>query len=745
MNGRFFRDRQSRFQSEQLVKCLFSRKALQKEKFLSKVSQIKFITSAKVADELALIHEQYQCPQNSYPPFIAFCDAVPWNRRLISWTTVSLLPDWAQPIDVTKFNNLGIAYSGPDYIKVLNHLQNIVNSPCLESVDGERLKKITKLIYKFLSGTMECCGHNPDDRCTEVCLDIGRRLKGNSCIFLQEGKTFVKAEQLVFRISESYPLQPFLYPVPIEFGELQHFLKRLGATVKPTPLQVAHVLTSIREQIGEGTLSSDLDNKVRFAMRLIFNLLEKGKNVDGIDVLYLPNESQQLLKSSEMIYEVSPRYTDIRNSLQSQILLRFTECGLKKPPDCYINALPEHLTPVKFTDIIQERIALESKLSICPEARGGVICKFQEQFQNLIRSDEFQDGLKRLLVHDQQKPQDFEQRIKKLQTEVEIKCAGFDCIKVHVIRRDADDVFMNLEESCYAVQGKGKWQLYMQHKLKGDGGLTFTATCVNQILGDCIQKEKGLIAMLHCSLPSEISKALDKLGITCSTSKSADDIPDSDDEMLLDSGSDDDGHGSKSHVEANGERLGTGRGKKRSAKSHGGYSIGPSSRGGRRGRTGEDSRTEDHTEDEKFFEKEPGEAKRWLRQSESDLGGARWLLRCGTPYNAIACFQSHQVVEKCLKALLFHHCGISGKLLRSHDVEDLAIKFTEETGLMDEIAMESVERFSNYYLNTRYPNRHPFDVAPCEAFSDDEAETAVEEASKLFDFADNELNNNENG
>ena len=572
-------NRQSHIQSKELVKCLFSKKALQKGRFLSEISQIKFITSAKVEDELALIHEQYQCPQNHYPPFIAFRDAVPWGDRYKSWTTVAILPDWAQPNDISTFDNLGIAYSGPKYVKVLNHLKKIANPSCLDSVDGELLQEITKSIYKFLSSATQCRCCNPDEECSEVCVDIGNRLRDSSCIFLQEDKTFVKAEQLVFKMSESCSLKPFLYVVPTGFGELQHFLKRLGATTCPTPLQIANVLRSIRELIGDGTLSHDQDKKARFAMRLIFHLLEKGKNFNGIEDLYLPSESQQLFKSSKMICEISPRYTDIKNSFQFFILLRFEACGLKKPADFYINALPKHLTPTKFDNLVEERVAPESKRSICSEARGGALCEFQEQFQNLIRSDEFQEGLKRLLVHHRQNPKEFEQRIKKLQTDVEIKCAGFECIKVRVTFCDANDVFTNLEESCYAVQEKGKWSLYMQHELIDDRGLTFTATCVNKILGDCIQEEKGLIAMLHCSLPSEISNALNKLSITYSTCKSADDFLESDDEMFLGSESDD-GHGSKSHEGVKDGRRGTGRGKKRGTKSHGGYSIGPNSRGG---------------------------------------------------------------------------------------------------------------------------------------------------------------------
>jgi sacsin len=410
-------------------------------------------------------------------------------------------------------------------------------------------------------------------------MDIGIRLENVACIFLQEDDTFVRAEQLVFRLSENSPLKPFLYPVPREFGELEHFLKRLGATEKPTPLQIAYVLTSIQQEVGEETLSSELEEKVKYAMRVLFGLLDKGENADGIDQLYLPSKDKHLVKSCEMVCNVSSRNMDFTGMIQRPILLSFEECGLKKIADDYIDALPEHLRPVKFEEIVREEIDPKCKVSVCPKSRHDSICTFQEQFENLLRSDEFQVGLKRLLVQDCQDPQEFEQRIKKLQTDVKTKCTGYENIKIHVIDRSTKEIIGNLEESCYAVQEEDTWSLYMQHKFKDDKILVSAATYVNKILGNCIHKEKELIAMLNCPFSSEIASVLNKLNITQSISKTADDSTDLDDELMeWDSGDEPvrrgrDGSGGGSH--------GTSRGKGGSASfDDGGYSVGYRGGGG---------------------------------------------------------------------------------------------------------------------------------------------------------------------
>ena len=148
------------------------------------------------------------------------------------------------------------------------------------------------------------------------------------------------------------------------------------------------------------------------------------------------------------------------------------------------------------------------------------------------------------------------------------------------------------------------------------------------------------------------------------------------------------------------------------------------------------SRTRDKIEDDKFYQKCRKEATRWLQQSRSDLESAKWLLKSGSPFNAHACFQSHQVVEKCLKGMLFYSCGISGQLLGSHEVLELADKIREEIGELDEVDLQSVRQVARYYLTTRYPNRQPANVVPANAFIKNEAELAVAAASRVLELAE---------
>jgi sacsin len=496
-------------QSKKLAKCLFAEKCLKKnDSFLSQVSQIKFIVPAKVEEGLISIHNQYL--EKGYPPYMKFNNAVPWKFRFITWTTTPILPIWAQ----SELMNLRIAFTGPAYTNVLNHLENVIASCNLDSVDsGYLYNKVTKPIYQFLWKAMKCSGSSPNNGCSKVCADVGAHLKNVPCIFLQEKKIFVKGEQLVFNQPNNCDLKPFLYPVPRQLGDLEHFLKRLGATEKPTPFQIARVLKCIHDKIGEERITEH-DTQVRCAMYVLFELLYKGESSDGIEELYLPTQEKTLVISCEMVCKVPPCYTKWIRNLERPILLRFEECSLKNDADDYIDVLPKRLRPTKFDDLFREDVAPESKSSRCHEAEDGFICKSQERYEKLLRSDEFQKGLERLLqVEDSQAPKTFEHKIRRLQTGVETKCTGMDNIKINIVSCDTNEVMEKLEKRCYAVQDDKSWTLYIQHELTDSKTLPFLANCVNKILGNCIHKEAGLIAMLGCTDPREISEALFELQI----------------------------------------------------------------------------------------------------------------------------------------------------------------------------------------------------------------------------------------
>ena len=525
--------------SEMLVKCLFSNKeSLRGEDFLSQVSRIKFIVSAKVEEDLAMIHEQYHYPRIGHPLFIEFRNAVPWNFRQLTWTSASLLQDWVQADKVSGLEDLEICRT-PPHTTVVNHLQNLATKFATNGhavSDYVLLHEITTSIYEFLSSRFtKSCRSGLTDKCSNICVDIGVKLRDVPCIFLSENKVFLKAEQLSFHLPKKCDLRPFLYPVPEELIDFKHLLKRLGTPEKIQPLQMATILNAIHAQVGENKLSIELESKVKWAVQLLFKALLKRANADTINELYLPSQSKQLFKSSELIYNVSPRFIDEIEKLQCPILLSVEECKLKKDADVYINALPKQLRPIKFEQLVREDIDPEYKVSICDAAEGSRVCKFQNKFESLFRSDELQEGLKRLMIHSGEDPQQLDNRAKKL-AKIQIKCVGSQSIKLKLILRDSGKVLSHIKDICYAAEEKDTWWLYLQHESHKLGPRV--AGYINKILGDSIKRMDALIAILSSS-PSEISEELDKFQITRSPPEGAADATSSEDDMSSESESED--------------------------------------------------------------------------------------------------------------------------------------------------------------------------------------------------------------
>jgi HEPN domain-containing protein len=119
----------------------------------------------------------------------------------------------------------------------------------------------------------------------------------------------------------------------------------------------------------------------------------------------------------------------------------------------------------------------------------------------------------------------------------------------------------------------------------------------------------------------------------------------------------------------------------------------------------------------------------WLRQAEDDLRAAHLLHDGGQASQA--CFQSQQVGEKALKAVL----AADDRDLRSHSL----------TALLRELGEQPTERWQRQarvldklYAPTRYPDALG-DELPADVFGPEDAEVALEAATALLNWARQEL------
>jgi HEPN domain-containing protein len=104
------------------------------------------------------------------------------------------------------------------------------------------------------------------------------------------------------------------------------------------------------------------------------------------------------------------------------------------------------------------------------------------------------------------------------------------------------------------------------------------------------------------------------------------------------------------------------------------------------------------------------------------------MLREG--FFAQACFMSHQVAEKALKALAYYR---GDRYVTGHSILDL-VSDLESTHPKVSEHRGTASILDTYYVPTRYPNALPGSV-PFEVYGRDQAEKAVAAVAKLVGTA----------
>jgi sacsin len=127
----------------------------------------------------------------------------------------------------------------------------------------------------------------------------------------------------------------------------------------------------------------------------------------------------------------------------------------------------------------------------------------------------------------------------------------------------------------------------------------------------------------------------------------------------------------------------------------------------------------------------PREAKRWIEQAEGDLSTCQWLRTARKPFDAIACFESQQIVEKSLKAALYYECGLANEQLHTHDVYSLATDVNNLKRWKNHEVVSLASGVAKYYLPTRYPNQLSYPMVPHNSF-DGKSEHAIRSAAEVL-------------
>ena len=545
-------DEANRQRSKVLLSYLFTNHHLHDPEILYDLSTIKFIATQKVEDTYLSLYEQHCCTKSSeYPPFVQFSNAVLWKYRSLVWTSTSLLPEW----DVNAFicnqhwhckiediyKHLEVKYPSPEM--VVSHLQNISGVLAERSNKEQKLPQIEILtitmndIYEFLQKATKCPKPEISAECSHTCAMIGNRLASFQCILVPANNpdAVVKGDQLSFRISKDKSLVPFIYQVPWEYGNLQHLLKRLGATESITPLQLVSVFKKMKDRTRDNEMNLEIRAKAHNAMFLLFESLLKetektgGKSpIASVRELFLPSVDKRLIKSNELLCKIPPRHNETIKRLQHRALCLFETCGLERDLESkYLSALPDVLRPKPFQAVVKERLdesCLEKTCQLCNKNNDD--CEFIKKLKVLLKSEQFKNGIIRVLKHQKKSnklsDKDEEVASRLFLNKVEFKC--MEIVFIHLLHVDTDEILegSSTPRKCFVVEdfNNAAWTLYVQH---GEMPSSLVKS-INKIL-DWKIKDDLLLAvagMLDCSLPLEIPGVLNDLDIEVDGGKNED-------------------------------------------------------------------------------------------------------------------------------------------------------------------------------------------------------------------------------
>ena len=123
-------------------------------------------------------------------------------------------------------------------------------------------------------------------------------------------------------------------------------------------------------------------------------------------------------------------------------------------------------------------------------------------------------------------------------------------------------------------------------------------------------------------------------------------------------------------------------------------------------------------------------ARDWFRQAEKDVVSAKALVKAES-YDS-ACFLAQQAGEKAAKALALFR-GYED--VRSHSI----LRICQALAIDGELE-EMGKKLDQYYISSRYPDAFG-EGAPFEYFTEDQANEAVEFATRITKIAGEELGN----
>jgi sacsin len=521
-----------------LVLNLSANECLHALQFLSRISEIRFVRAASMIQFCLDIHPSYTT--SILTCFRGSVVDSPENRALV-WTSASLIPSSAvRYLGDNLIPGLGI-HTRPPYELVISHVKNISgrfpasrNEEIPSTLHATLLDAMQK-IYRYFMDSCNTTSGPSDTTCSPNCQLIRNSLR-NVPVILVDSHTFVCGGQLAFK-GVWNNLKPYMFEVPRNFQQYDHFLKCLGAQERPTPLQYATVLETIKKSCVDNKMHPGEVRAAVAATKCLFVRLSKTKkrsqtrghsapstaqSLANVQTLYLPTEDDYLKPSGEVFVNDTMEKKERLKDYWKELLIDLTMKDQERPAKL-VELLPNHLRVKKLSSILNEELSPSCIDQICVADQDPIAssCEFIKRYRNVICSREFSEALIRLYKAQEDTPSVPEEVINDLrclENRVKVSCMQTIAVRLVKIATMEPVSGSNKEVPCFYHETPDEFRILIKHGGETNPGVLHErlSSFIAWITGQHIKEAywRYLMMILGVEDAIQISMTLDEARVT---------------------------------------------------------------------------------------------------------------------------------------------------------------------------------------------------------------------------------------
>ena len=535
-------DKETARQSKVLIEHLINefgeeRPEWHERNFIKTISKVNFIVPHRVTKCLRTFHPQFnEMKIDEEPLYARYQDSIICSKivDILTWSSSVLIPAWAEPKGINKnllMESLGVSKI-PTIDAVLNHLTTLCKhlDGEIDSTQADLVLAVFRDIYSFLND------YKSEHK------TMKERLDNVMFLAVENGLRLVFAKQVAVEISPQNEIYPYLFKLPLAFGEFADLFVDLGVSKEATAEQYAQVLETIHAQVENEKMHPE---EMRLAVRAFIGLVERA--AEGPECLtrclqiFLPSRDKRLLRSNELIFNDDILLESRLFMLKKPFVInRWSFAGTSEEYVCkaeidklqsmelskFFKELPNHLKCTNLQDEIQE--IMENQETTGTESHTDVV----EEIKLKLRDPRFIQAVLRLLRHQEFVNGERKEESSPVEQEKQIKTKivnGLERLKILMVE-GAITTYMQYEGE--KVEGsKGKCQMFHQKEINEDGNQqwvlyitneanyitdmfwTDISEHINQLLDGGLKNSTALLAHVFKLRMDDISDFLDSRNI----------------------------------------------------------------------------------------------------------------------------------------------------------------------------------------------------------------------------------------